>query len=80
MQAIVVSDSFKVGFHGHSTSKTALLGDFGEVSQTYAEVQEEIPSEQIARWSDKAKSTRAGHSRSLLHDRLLLNSYIPPKG
>ena len=35
---------------------------------------------QIAGKSDKAKSTRAGCSRSLLLDRLLLNSYIPPQG
>ena len=54
------------------------MGDFGEVSPTHVEVQEEIPSEQIAGWSDKAKSTQAGLSRSLLPDRLLLNSYIPP--
>ena len=69
-----------MGFHGQSALETTLLGDFGEVSLTYAKVQEEIPSEQIASWSDKDKSTRAGCCRSLLLDQLLLNSYIPPKG
>ena len=53
-------------------------GDFGEVSPTHVEVQEEIPLEQIVGRSDKSKSTRAGRSRSFLLDRLLLNSYIPP--
>ena len=52
--------------------------DLGEVSPTRVEVQENIPSEQVASRSDKATSTRAGRSRLLLPDRLLLNSYIPP--
>ena len=54
--------------------------DLGEVSPTHAEVQEDIPSEQIPGWLDEAKSSRAGRSRPLLLDRLLLNSYIPPQG
>ena len=80
VHALVISDSPEMGFHGQSASKTALLVDLGEVSPTNAEVQEDIPSEQIAGRSDKAKSTRVGRSRSLLPDRLLLNSYIPPQG
>ena len=80
MQAIVVSDSPEMGFHGQSASETALLVDLEEVSPTHAEVQEDIPSKQIAGRLDKVKSTRAGHSRSLLPDRVLLNSYIPPQG
>ena len=69
-----------MGFHGQSALETALLVDLGEVSLTHAEVQEDIPSEQIVGRSDKAKSTRAGRSRLLLPDRLPLNSYIPPQG
>ena len=80
VQEIVFLDSLEMGFHGQSASETTLLGDFGEVSLTYVEVQEEIPSKQIAGWLDKAKSTQAGCSRLLLLDRLLLNSYIPQKG
>ena len=67
-----------MGFHDHSASTTALLVDLGEVSQTYAEVQEDISSEQIVSRSNKAKSTRVGRSKPLLPDQLLLNSYIPP--
>ena len=48
------------------------------VSLTHAEVHEDIPFEQIASLPDMATSTWAGRSRSLLLDRLLLNSYIPP--
>ena len=80
VQAIAVSDSPEMGFHGQSASKTALLVDLGEVSPTHAEVQEDIPSKQIAGRSDKAKSTWARCSRSLLPDWLLLNSYIPLQG
>ena len=80
VQAIVVSNSLKMGFHGQSASETTLLMDLGEASPTHAEVQEDIPSEQIAGWSDKAKSTQTGCSRLLLPDRLFLNSYIPPRG
>ena len=69
-----------MGFYGQSTSETSLLVDLGEVPPTPAEVQEDIPSEQIAGRLDKAKSTRAGRSRSLLPDRLLLNYYIPSQG
>ena len=79
-QAIVVMDSPKMGFHGQSTSKIALLAALGEVPLTHEEVREGNPSEQITSRPDKATSSRSGHSRSLLPDRLLLNSYIPPQG
>ena len=79
-QAIVVMDSPEIGFHGQSASDIALLADLGEVSLTYEEVHEDIPSEQIASRPDKATSFRSGSSRKLLPDRLLLNSYIPPQG
>ena len=78
VQAIVISSSPEMGFHGQSDSETAPLVDLGEVSPTQAEVREDIPSEQVDGRSDRAKSTRAGRSRPLLPDRLLLNSYIPP--
>ena len=78
MHAIVVSGSLEMGFHSQSTSETALLVDLGEVSSTHAEVQEDIPSEHIVGRSNKSKSIQDGRNRSLLLDRLLLNSYIPP--
>ena len=45
MQAIVISDSPEIGFHGQSVSETNLFEDLGEVSLTHAEVQENVPSE-----------------------------------
>ena len=80
MQAIVISNSPEMGFHGQSAPETTLSMYLGEVSTTHAKVKEDIPSEQVASRRDKATSTRAGRSRPLLPNRLLLNSYIPPQG
>ena len=78
VHAIVMSDSPEKGFHSQPASETTLSMDLGEVSLTHLEVYEDITSKHIASWPDKATSTQAGCSRSLLPDRLLLNSYIPP--
>ena len=80
MQAIVISDSPEIGFHGQSALETALSVDLEKVSLTHAEVKEDTPSEQVANWPDKATSTWTKRSKSLLLDRLLLNSYISPQG
>ena len=80
VQAIVIPGSPEMGFHGQPASEIAPLVDSGEVSPTHVEVREDIPLEQVVSLSDWAKSTRVGCSRSLLPDRLLLNSYIPPQG
>ena len=73
-------DSPEIGFHGQSASETALSADLREVPLTHEEVREGIPSEQIISRPNKATSSRFGRSRSLLPDRLLMNSYIPPYG
>ena len=65
------------GFHGQSASELAPLVESGEVSPTPMEVREDIPLVQVVGRSDRVKFTLAGRSRSLLPDRLLLNSYIP---
>ena len=79
-QAIVVMNSPEIGFHGQSTSKTALSTDLEGVTLTHREVREGIPSEQSTNRSDKATSSWSGRSRLLLLDQLLLNSYILPQG
>ena len=79
-QAIIVMDSPEIGFHGQSTSETGLSGDLGEVPPTHEEVRESIPFKHITSRPDKVTSSRSGRSRSLLPDRLLLNSYILPQG
>ena len=58
--------------------ETTHLADLGEVPLTHEEVWEGIPLEQTASRPAKAMLSRAGRSRSLLPNRLLLYSYIPP--
>ena len=76
---IVVMDSPKMGFHSQSAMETAHLANLGEVPITHEEVREGIPSEQTANRPAKAMSSQVRRSRSLLPDRLLLYSYIPPQ-
>ena len=54
------------------------MADLGEVPLTHEEVREGIPLEQTSSRPAKAMSSRAGRSRLLLPDRLLLYSYIHP--
>ena len=69
-----------MGFNGQSASEIEPSVDLGDVPLTHEEVREGIPSEQTTNLSDKATSSWFKHSRSLLYDRLLLYSYIPPQG
>ena len=80
VQAIVVSDSLKMGFHGQLALETRLSTDLREVSLTHVEVQGDTPLEQVASQPDKVTSTQTRRSRPFLPDWLLLNSYIPPQG
>ena len=61
-------------------SETTPLTDLGDVPLTHEEIREGIPSEQIISQPDKTTSSRSRRSRSLLPDRLFLNSYFPPQG
>ena len=69
-----------MGFHSQSTFETAPSTDLGEVPLTHEEVREGIPSEQTTSRYAKATSSKSERSRSLLPDRLLLYSFIPPQG
>ena len=80
-QAIVVMDSQDMGFHGQLAVETAHLAYLEEVPLTHEEARGGwggVPFEQIDNQPTKAMSSRAGRCRSLLPDRLLLYSYIPP--
>ena len=79
-QAIVVVDSPEMGFHGQSASETAPTTYLGEVPRTHEELREGIPLGEMSSRPGKAMSSRFERSRSLLSDRLLLYSYIPPQG
>ena len=54
--------------------------DLGEVPRTHEEVREGIPLGEMSSRPDKAMSSQSESNRSLLSDRLLLYSYIPPQG
>ena len=54
-------DSSEMCFHGQSASYIALSTDLREFSLTRAEVQEDIPLEQIASWQEKATSSLSSH-------------------
>ena len=56
------------------------LVESGEASLTPAAIQVIHPSEQVSGWPERPRYTRAERSRPLLHDRLLLKSYRPPRG
>ena len=58
--------------------ETAHLANLGGVPLTHEEVREGIPLEQTSNWPTKAVSSRVERSRTLLPDRLLLYSWIPP--
>ena len=79
-QAIVVMDSLEMGFHGQPAMEAPNSADLEEVPLTHEEARVDIPSEQTASRPAKAMSPWAGCSRPLLHDRLLLYSYIPLQG
>ena len=70
----------EMGFHGQSASETTLSGNLGEVPLTHGEVREGIPSDHTTSRPNKATSSRSRRCKSLLPDRLLLNSYISPQG
>ena len=69
---IVLLDSFEMDFHGQPASEAAPSTGLGG--------QEDNPPEPVVSRPHKVVSTRSWHSRSLLPDQLLLNSYIPPHG
>ena len=79
-QAIVVMDLPEMGFHGQPAVETTHMPDLEKVPPSHEEARGDIPLEQTTSQSPQAMLTWAGRSRSLLSDRLLLYSYIPPQG
>ena len=77
-QAIVVIDSPEMGFHGQPAVGTTHLSDLEKVPLSHEEARGDRPSEQTASRSSQAMLSLVRRSRSLLPDRLLLYSYIPP--
>ena len=56
------------------------LEESREASLVPAALQVIHPSEQVTGQLDKAKCTWTGRRKSLISDRMLVNSYLPPQG
>ena len=56
------------------------MEDSREASPVPAALQVVHPSEEATGKLDRAKYTRAGRRKPLLPDRMLVNSYLPPRG
>ena len=56
------------------------LEEFREASSFLAVLQVIHPPEQVSGLLEKAKYTQTGRKKPLLPDRILVNSYLPPRG
>ena len=56
------------------------LAENREASSVPAALQVAHPAEQATGQLDRAKYTRTGRRKPLLLDRILVNSYLPPRG
>ena len=80
VQAIVISGSPEMGLNDQLALENITLAESREASPIPAAIQVVHLPEQATSQSDRAKYTRAGPRRPLLPDRMLLNSYLPPRG
>ena len=80
VQTIVISGSLEMGLNDQPTLGNVTLAESRESSPVLAAIQVVHPPEQAAGQSDKAKYAQAGRKRPLLPDRMLVNSYLPPRG
>ena len=80
VQAIVISGSLEMGLNDQPALENVTLVESREASPVPAAIQVIHPPELSAGQSSGAKYTRAGRRRPLLPDRMLLNSYLPPRG
>ena len=80
VQAIVISGSPKMGLNDQPALENITLVESREASPVPAAIQVVHPPEQAIGQPDRAKYTRTERKRPLLPDRMLLNSYFPPRG
>ena len=80
VHAIVISGSPEIGLNDQPALENATLVESREASPTPAAIQVIHPPEQASGWPVRPWYTQAERSRPMLHDRLLLNSYLPPWG
>ena len=80
MQAIIISGSPEMGSSDQSGPDGVALGELREVTPIPLALQVIHPPDRAESHSDKAKIARAEGKKPLLLDRILLNSYLPPRG
>ena len=80
MQAIVISSSLEMGLNDQPALGNITLAESREASPVPAAIQVVNPPEQATDQSDRSKYTRTGRRKPLLPDRMLVNSYLPPRG
>ena len=80
VQAIVISGSREMGSNDQSDMEKATLVESGEASLTPTAIQVIHRPEQAPGWLKRPQYIRTECSRPRLPDRLLLNSYHPPRG
>ena len=80
MQTIVIPGSPKMGSSDQSGPEDGVVGEPRGVTLIPPALQVIHPPDRAEARSDMPKLTQTGHKRSLLPDRRLLNSYLPPRG
>ena len=80
VQAIVITGSPEMGLNDQPASKNATLVESGEASPTPAAIQVIHPPKQASGRPKRPRYSWAERSMPRLPDRLLLNSYLPPRG
>ena len=80
MQAIIILGSPEMGSSDRLGLEDVALGEPREVTPISPALQVIHPPDRAEIRPDMPKLVRTGHKRSLLSDRILLNSYLPPSG
>ena len=80
MQAIVISGSPEMSLNDQPAMGNVTLEESREESPIPVDLQVIHHPEQVSSQLDKAKYTRARCRKPLLSDRMLVNSYLPPRG
>ena len=80
MQAIVIPGSPEMGSSDRPGPEDVALGETREATLIPPALQVIHPPDRVESQSDMSKLARTARKRSLLLDRILLNSYLPPHG
>ena len=80
VQAIFISGSLEMSVDDQPAMGNVTLKESREASPVPAALKVIHPPEQATGQADRAKYTRVGCRKPLLPDRMLVNSYLPPRG